>query len=326
MTRLSSSSPVTAATTSASFTPAPSSAPTSQASASSHATPTGSFDRTWCLTTFGSLSTISTSWPAPCSCSAMNRPTLPPPAITTRTSCYLNAVRLAPWPAPCPARPGCPSSPPRTAGRPAGPPCAGVGTIALPSRPTATTLPPTLLLEVAERRGRPTLSGTARSTSDTLADGSVHSAGVSVGSSRRRTWSVVQATVATVVSRGAGRSPPAGGRRSGRRRARCRTSRGPPGRRARWSCRRWSPTASATACSMPASMSRSRSKPMPSTVWPAKSGPSRANASRTAIDDGDRVAAVEDGVGQRRPDPPAPDDDDVHAAEHSGGAVPTREP
>ena len=31
------------------------------------------------------------------------------------------------------------------------------------------------------------------------------------------------------------------------------------------------------------------------------------------IDDGDGVAGVEDGVGQRRPDPPAPDDDDVHA-------------
>src|SRR5262245_20355967 len=29
---------------------------------------------------------IHTSWPAPWSCSAMKRPTLPPPAMTTRTS------------------------------------------------------------------------------------------------------------------------------------------------------------------------------------------------------------------------------------------------
>ncbi len=35
------------------------------------------------------------------------------------------------------------------------------------------------------------------------------------------------------------------------------------------------------------------------------------------IDDGDGVPGVEDGVGQRGPNPPAPDDHHVHGAEHT---------
>ena len=38
-----------------------------------------------------------------------------------------------------------------------------------------------------------------------------------------------------------------------------------------------------------------------------------------AVDDGDGVPAVEEGVAQRCPDPAAPDDDDVHAGSIGGG-------
>ena len=83
ITRLSSSSPVTDATTSASSQPAAANVETSHASASSQATPAGSPIRRWRATTPASLSTMTTSCPLPASSWAMNRPTLPPPAMMT---------------------------------------------------------------------------------------------------------------------------------------------------------------------------------------------------------------------------------------------------
>ena len=195
MTRLSSSSPVTAATTSASARPTSARAGISQASPSYQCTPAGSPPRRARATTSRSLSMIVTSWPSSWSCSAMNRPTLPPPAMITRISGPrwrggveggvevgdgLDGARL------------------RTAGRPPGRPCspsARARRRAGRGRRRGCSSPPR-----ARSRRRP-IHGlvTCRSTMHTLAVGSVHSASVGSGSSRRITWSVVQATVATVA-------------------------------------------------------------------------------------------------------------------------------
>src|SRR5262245_49734525 len=83
MTRLSSSSPVTAATTSASAMPMTRRLLTSQASARCHSTPLGSPVFVTRVTRSSSCSMMWTSWPACCSSPAMNVPTAPPPAITT---------------------------------------------------------------------------------------------------------------------------------------------------------------------------------------------------------------------------------------------------
>ena len=121
---------------------------------------------------------IRTSWPASCSCSAMNRPTLPPPAMTTRISAL-------PWPVRPPAarrrrrarrrpRRGRRRRPPGRRGR-------RVGTWATPRRLTADDPHPARLLELGERAARPRRRRSIRSTSDTLALGSTHSTAGLVG-------------------------------------------------------------------------------------------------------------------------------------------------
>ena len=98
VTRLSSSSPVTAATTSASVQPAAASAATSQASAWNQRAPWGSPLRSACRTTAALLSMMVTSWSPLTSCSAMKRPTLPPPAITTFIHASFCRVGRDQWP------------------------------------------------------------------------------------------------------------------------------------------------------------------------------------------------------------------------------------
>ena len=92
----------------------------SQASPSYQCTPAGSPPRRARATTSRSLSMIVTSWPSSWSSSAMNRPTLPPPAMITRISDLPAQLR----------RRGLRGSrrqrrrrPTRTAGRPPGRPC-----------------------------------------------------------------------------------------------------------------------------------------------------------------------------------------------------------
>ena len=79
----------------------------------------------------------------------------------------------------------------------------------------------------------------------------------------------------------------------------------------------------AKACArwMPAAERWSRSKPMPVTVVPLKSGVQLAEARRVLVDDGDRVAGVVEGVGERRPHSAATHDDDVHESERYTCAV-----
>ncbi len=71
--------------------------------------------------------------------------------------------------------------------------------------------------------------------------------------------------------------------------------------------------ANASARSIPASTSTSRSKPIPVTVSPVKSGPSRRNASgfwsMTATVWPRDLEVLREG----RADPPTPHDHDVHA-------------
>ena len=81
-TRLALSSPVAATTTSASSRPASDNESTSQASASSQSA-SGTEE---CFMASGALSTSSTWCPLPSSSRAIDRPTLPAPAMTTRTS------------------------------------------------------------------------------------------------------------------------------------------------------------------------------------------------------------------------------------------------
>ena len=161
------------------------------------------------------------------------------------------------------------------------------------------------LLELGERLPGPAVGERALDEADAVAVGSVHSAGAGVGSSRRSTWSVVHATVATVgmpeplVDHGPARVVDAGddvldaevlpgdagdedvgvvavgdgGERAGL--ARCRPRSGGRGR---------------TRC--------------PARCVPAKSAPSRCERVGPPVDDGDGVAVVGEGAGRAttRPD------------------------
>ena len=70
--------------------------------------------------------------------------------------------------------------------------------------------------------------------------------------------------------------------------------------------------ATAPACSMPASISRSRSKPMPCTVRAGEVGAEPGERLAAPVDDRDGVPVAGEGPGERRADPAASDDDDVH--------------
>ena len=87
------------------------------------------------------------------------------------------------------------------------------------------------------------------------------------------------------------------GRRSGRPRCRRRRSPAPPGRTRMLELSPLETAAKPSACSMPASSSTSRSKPTPLMVLPAKSGPSRRNASTLDVDHRDGVARASPGSG-----------------------------
>ena len=101
------------------------------------------------------------------------------------------------------------------------------------------------------------------------------------GSSRRSTWSAAQRTVATRGCRAA-RTPRRGpGRRCGRRRCAPRRSPARPGRRGCWSCRRWRRPRSRPPVRCRPRSAPARSKPTPLTVLPWNSGPSRRKASCT---------------------------------------------
>ena len=78
---------------------------------------------------------------------------------------------------------------------------------------------------------------------------------------------------------------------------------------------------------MPASISTSWSNPIPVTRLPLNAGPQLAERLRVLVDDGDRVALVLQDVGERRADPPATHDDDVHGRPSSDyGAQPRYSP
>ena len=138
----------------------------------------------------------------------MKRPTLPPPAMTTRITdppCggLGAAVPSGPdrrtssgWKRRRTPRPLVRST--RTAGRPPGRPCSGRARARRARRPIAATRDPVDCSKSVI--GLPIHGFTTwRSMMHTWAVGSVHSAPVGSGSSRRMTWSVVHATVATVA-------------------------------------------------------------------------------------------------------------------------------
>ena len=243
----------------------------------------------------------------------MNRPTLPPPAMTTRIS------------VPSPCRPGraAPSSVVDGVGRataryttsPSWATRSGVGELrrAQPADAPTTRTPALLDVEQPACPAQPT--ATPRSTRRPWRSGRPTrrrprraAPGAAPARSSTRRWP-------RWGCRGAGRWRPGGGRRCGRPPARSRRSPGRPGRRGCSSCRRWSPRRAPRPRSMPASMRRSRSKPMPDDLAAGEVVAEPAERLRPAVDDGDGVAVcVAGSPASDEPDPAAADDDDVHLA------------
>ena len=102
-----------------------------------------------------------------------------------------------------------------------------------------------------------------------------------------------------------------GGRRCGRRPARCRRSRGRCGPTRMLELSPLVTAASAPRSSMPASARWSRSKPKPTTVWPAKPAGRRRKASAFLSTTATVWPLVLEGAGELAADPAASDDDDV---------------
>ena len=113
--------------------------------------------------------------------------------------------------------------------------------------------------------------------------------------------------------RGAGRSPPGGGRRSGRR-----PGRSPKFSRAMRAVRmlELSPlvtAATAPACSMPASIEVVAIEAEADDLLPGEVvGQALAEGVGVLVDDGDRVAVALEAHGELAAHPPTPDDDDMH--------------
>ncbi len=246
-------------------------------------------------------------------------PTLPAPAMATFTTAA--AGPSAACPAASPAEQVASSSlqgvverPAGGARRPPGRPGRAQSSRGTPARVTATTAEPRRACSRSARRSPgPVARAATRSTRDERPG--------RVGPLRRRPrraagaggpgrWSTSRWPRSGC--RGAGRSRPAGGRRCGPPRWGSRRS---PGRCARsgcWSCRRWSPRPGHSASPAPARSRSSRSKPEPTMRGP---GPVRGQATEglgVAVDDGDRVALLDEPHGQARTDPTTSHDDDMH--------------
>ncbi len=229
MTRLSSSSPVAATTTSTVDSPAASREETSQASATTQVMSSSPRIR---ATRSGSCSMSRTSWPPAWRSEAMAVPTLPAPAMATFMPGPRRGRRRRPALGPLRTlrTPSAPSAPRSTTGPSGWPPATGACDLpasrafsrsravsvtirwrtspswptrspksrrATPARVTATTVTSRETVRSA-RRLPAHRSGSSRSTSESVPVGSDHSDSTASGSSRRRTWSMVHDTVATV--------------------------------------------------------------------------------------------------------------------------------
>ena len=288
ITRLSSSSPVTAATTSALSGVGPGQlASPRRRRPPATVTPGGSFERLGRPTRSASTSTMMTSWPALCELVGDERADVAAAGDDDPHQCALRR----------PGRRGGRRSrrcgrraPPRRARRPPGPPASGGGTWATPRRVTATTRACAGDLELGDllpgprRRDRPLDQARpgrwGRSTRPRAGRAGSGAAPARWSTARWRWWRC----------RGARRWRPGGGRRCGRRPARCRRSHGPPGRSRMFELSPLVTAATASAFSMPASVRRSRSKPTPTTVRAGEARRQPGEGLLAAVDDGDGVA------------------------------------